>query len=162
MGSRAVARRSRATPADQTDLGEMLTVLMAEAVRWTSRDVSLTSLSTLSTLERTGPRRITDLAVVQGVTQPSMTALVGGLVRAGLVARRGDPRDRRVVLLEITGSGKRLIRDRRHANAEMFTDLIEKLPPDEVAALRAALPALRHLRQLTETQRDPTVRSSED
>ena len=38
--------------------------------------MSLTSLSTLATLELTGPRRITDLAANEGVTQPSMTALV--------------------------------------------------------------------------------------
>jgi hypothetical protein len=38
--------------------------------------MSLTSLSTLATLELTRPRRMTDLAACEGVMQPPMTALV--------------------------------------------------------------------------------------
>src|SRR5580700_9903097 len=76
--------------------------LMVGVIRRVPRELSLTSLSTLSTLERAGPRRITDLAVVEGVTQPSMTALVRVLERDGLVARRGDPGDGRVALVAAT------------------------------------------------------------
>jgi DNA-binding MarR family transcriptional regulator len=95
---------------------------------------------------------------VEGVTQPSMTALVGILQRDGYVVRRGDPSDKRVVLIELTEAGTALLRDRRRANAEAFAQLIEKLPSDENAALMAALPALRHLRELQETQRGPATR----
>jgi hypothetical protein len=45
--------------------GEALTSLIASAVRWAPRDMSLTLLGTLATLDRAGPQRITDLARVE-------------------------------------------------------------------------------------------------
>ena len=113
----------------------------------------MTSLSTLSTLERTGPRRITDLAAVEGVTQPSMTALVRVLERDGLVARRGDPGDGRVALMAVTKAGSDLVRARRRAGAEAFAKLIEKLSEEDAATLVAAIPALERLRTLGEATR---------
>jgi len=138
-------------------VGEELIGLMAAAVRWVSRDMSLTSLATLSTLDRAGPQRITDLARLEGVAQPSMTVLVGNLERDGFVVRRGEPSDRRVVLVELTAAGTDLIRSRRRAGAQAFARLIDKLSPGEAAALVAALPALQHLRELKEAQRAGTT-----
>jgi DNA-binding MarR family transcriptional regulator len=135
--------------------GQALYGLASEAVRRLPRDMSLTSLSTLSTLDRTGPRRITDLAVVQGVAQPSMTTLVTVLQRSGLAERRADPGDGRVALIAITPAGSQLLRSRRRAGAEAFTELIGKLAPAEQATLIAAIPALEHLRALGNEQRDP-------
>ena len=74
--------------------------LSTAVIRYTSqpRQMSLTAASTLSALERRGPHRISELAALQGVAQPSMTVLVGSLEQAGLVARRPDPRDRKSVV----------------------------------------------------------------
>jgi DNA-binding MarR family transcriptional regulator len=127
--------------------------LLTTAVRHHPRDISLTAASTLSTVERTGPQRITDLAVTEGVTQPSMTALVTVLERAGLAERRGDPRDQRAVLVALTAAGAGYLRSRRLAGTEALARLISKLPPDEVAALLAAAPALRHLHELDNEHR---------
>ena len=124
--------------------------LLTAAVRHQPRDISLTAASTLATVERTGPRRITDLAVTEGVTQPSMTALVTVLARAGLAERRADPRDQRVVLVALTAAGADYLRFRRRASAEEFARLIDKLPPADAAALLAATPALRQLHELDE------------
>jgi pimeloyl-ACP methyl ester carboxylesterase/DNA-binding MarR family transcriptional regulator len=109
--------------------------------------VSLTSASTLATLQRTGPRRITDLAAIEGVTQSAMTVLVQVLERSGLVERGGDPADKRVTLVAITESGADYVRARRHAGAEAFVALIDELPAGEATALLAAVPALQHLRR---------------
>jgi DNA-binding MarR family transcriptional regulator len=135
------------------EAGEALYGLLTAAVRQLPRDISLTAASTLATIERAGPRRITDLAVSEGVAQPSMTALVTNLERAGLVERRPDPRDQRVVLVALTSAGADYRRARRRAGAEAFARLIGKLPPAEAEAVRAAVPALRHLRALDEQQR---------
>jgi DNA-binding MarR family transcriptional regulator len=116
--------------------------------------MSLTSLSTLATLDRTGPRRITDLAAVEGVTQPSMTVLVSGLERSGLVERRADPTDKRVALVALTASGSDYLRIQRRAGTDAFVQLIDELPADESEALAAAITALEHLRSLGEERRD--------
>ena len=127
-----------------------LYALVIEAVRRNPRTMSMTSLSTLSTLERTGPRRITDLAVVEGVTQPSMTALVTVLEREGMVERRGDPTDGRVALVSVTKTGSDFVRSRRRAGAEAFAQLIDKLSDEDAATLAAAVPALERLRAFSE------------
>lgn len=129
-------------------IAEALYGLLVLAVRNGPRQISLTAAATLATLERTGPRRLTDLAVIEGVTQPSMSVLVTGLERAGLAERRPDPSDRRVALVEVTEAGAAYIRARRRAGAEAFTGLIAKLPEADTAALAAAVPALNHLREL--------------
>jgi DNA-binding MarR family transcriptional regulator len=134
-------------------VGRALYGLIGAAVRREPRDMSLTSLSTLATLELTGPRRVTDLARSEGVTQPSMTALVTTLERSGLVKRRGDPSDRRVALVALTSDGTEYIRARRHAGVEVFAQLIDELPADEADALSAAVAALTHLQRLDEERR---------
>ena len=140
-------------PGERIAVAEALYRLMTAAVRQQRREISLTSASTLATVERAGPRRITDLAAIEGVTQPSMTALVTVLERAGLVERRPDPRDQRVVLVALTAAGAGYLRSRRRAGAEAFGRLIGKLPPGETAALLAAAPALHHLYELDGEQR---------
>ena len=133
--------------------------LLATLLRRVPRDLSLTSLATLSTLIRTGPRRITDLASIEGITQPSMTVLVTGLERGGLVTRHSDPTDGRVTLVALTAEGLHYLRSRRHAGTDALAQLIDKLPPGEAAALAAAIPALQHLRKLDDEQRDPDSRA---
>jgi DNA-binding MarR family transcriptional regulator len=134
-------------------IGEALYGLIILAVRNGPREISLTAASTLSTLDRTGARRLTDLAVIEGVTQPSMSVLVTGLEQAGLAERRADPADKRVVLVALTPAGAEYMRTRRRAGARAFADLIDKLPEDEAAALAAAVPALNRMRELDSDRR---------
>ena len=139
-------------------IGAALLALTPLAVRRRGQELSLTATLTLATLERTGPRRLTDLAVNEGVTQPSMTAVVTQLEDLGLAERRRDPGDGRVVLVAITRAGKQYLRSMRRAGASVFTALIDKLPEEDVAALSAALPALRHLLDLAEGEtREPRL-----
>ncbi|WP_216870335.1 MarR family transcriptional regulator [Modestobacter excelsi] len=53
----------------------------------------------------------------QGLSQPSMTALVSRLVDAGPVQRRTDPGDGRAVLLSLTAAGAELLDRRREDRA---------------------------------------------
>jgi DNA-binding MarR family transcriptional regulator len=136
-----------------SEAADALYRLLTAAVRQLPRDMSLTSLATLSTIDRTGPRRITDLSASEGVTQPSMTSLVTALERSGLVERRQDPNDQRVVLVALTEAGADYLRKRRRAGMDAFAQLIGKLPAADTAALVAAAPALRRLRELDEQRR---------
>ena len=85
-----MSRRDAAHGASDA-IGSALYGLATRAVRRLPRDMSLTSAATLATLDKTGPRRITDLAVAEGVTQPAMTVLVRVMEESGLVERKGDP-----------------------------------------------------------------------
>ena len=145
--------KTKETRGGRITVAEALYRLVSTAVQQQPREISLTSASTLATVDRTGPRRITDLAAIEGVAQPSMTALVNVLERAGLVERGQDPGDQRVVLVALTAAGTDYLRSRRKAGAEAFARLIDKLPPDETATLLAAAPALQHLHELDGEQR---------
>jgi DNA-binding MarR family transcriptional regulator len=104
--------------------------------------LSFTAAATLSTLDRSGPCRLTLLAVNEGVTQPAMTQLVARLLEAGLIARASDPSDRRVVEVSITTEGSALLSRRRAARAGRLAGMLARLSPEDQAALAAALPAM--------------------
>ena len=111
-------------------------------------ELSLTAASTLHRLELGGARRLTELAGLEGVTQPAMTQLVSRLERAGLAGRRADPQDGRVVLVEITDRGREVMQRRREARTQRLNDLLATLEDDDRAAISAALPALHRLTEL--------------
>src|ERR1700755_1495494 len=95
-------------------LAEGLDRLVTLLPRLTPRGgLSLVAASTLATLERHGPSRITELAEAQSVTQPAMTGLVGRLTAQGLAERSVDPDDRRGVLVALTDPGRALLAARR-------------------------------------------------
>ena len=128
----------------------LLTLLRSLAPR---DGLSFTAAATLATLDRSGPSRLTLLAVNEGVTQPAMTQLVARLLDAGLIARASDPSDRRVVEVSITAEGSALLARRRAARAERLATMLARLSPEDQAALAAALPAMDALTG----QREPYV-----
>jgi DNA-binding MarR family transcriptional regulator len=128
----------------------LLTLLRSLAPR---DGLSFTAAATLATLDRSGPSRLTLLAVNEGVTQPAMTQLVARLVDAGLIARASDPSDRRVVEVSITADGSALLSRRRAARAGRLATMLARLSPEDQAALAAALPAMDALTG----QREPNV-----
>src|SRR4051794_15702089 len=65
---------------------------------------SRTEVSLLNTLTD-GPRRITELAEYERLAQPTMTQLVKRLEQSGLVTRKRQADDGRVVLVELTEAG---------------------------------------------------------
>ena len=113
--------------------------------------LSLTAAATLATLERSGPRRLTALAVQEGVTQPAMTQLIGRLQESGLVRREADPADGRVVQVRLTDQGRERLARRRAVRAERLAGVLARISPQDRAALAAALPAIE---ALASAQRD--------
>jgi DNA-binding MarR family transcriptional regulator len=75
------------------------------------------------------------------------------LERNGYVKRHKDAADGRQVMIEISPSGRRAVRTRRAAIAEMYLKVAANLSPTEWLAIKNSLPALEHLAELT-LQRD--------
>ena len=128
-----------------TDLLDLLSLVIRELSG--SRDLSLTAVAMLGSLDRQGAQRITTLATAQGVSQPSMTQLVQRLEQRGLVARGSDPADGRVALVKLTAQGRATLADRREQNAQQIAGLLSDLSDAQATvlgdALAAVLPALR-------------------
>jgi DNA-binding MarR family transcriptional regulator len=118
-----------------------------------SPEMSLTGVSTLRTLEMSGPARLTELAAAQSVTQPAMTQLVTRMERDGFVQRRSDKLDGRVVLVALTEEGQAFLMRRRDARARELGDLMNTLPEADRAMILAAVPALTMLADLGKDRR---------
>jgi DNA-binding MarR family transcriptional regulator len=104
-------------------------------------DISRTEGEVLGILSG-GPRRITELAELEGLAQPTMTLLVKRLEARGWVAREGLPEDGRVVILSITEAGEAVFEGfRREFRAALRTDL-EVLSDEQLAELLAATDTL--------------------
>jgi DNA-binding MarR family transcriptional regulator len=103
--------------------------------------VNRTALSVLATL-RSGPRRITDLAACEFVSQPGMTTLVSRLEDEGWARRIPDPTDGRAVNVVITKAGERMLEEAIAARTEVLRKRIARLSPDEHRALADAIAAL--------------------
>jgi DNA-binding MarR family transcriptional regulator len=118
------------------------------AVRAATSDragLSLTAAATLIRLQREGPKRLTELAAAEGITQPSMTSLVARLSAQGLVRRDGDPNDGRAVVLSLTPAGADLLARRRATRTGRLAPYLAGLSPDDLRSIAAAMPAITRL-----------------
>jgi DNA-binding MarR family transcriptional regulator len=107
--------------------------------------LSTAASSALNRLGRDGPHRLTELAQAQGASQPGMTQLVTRMEREGLVRRTANSDDRRGVVVEATEAGLDLVRRRRAERADALQHMLDRLDPQDQAAIAAALPALARL-----------------
>jgi DNA-binding MarR family transcriptional regulator len=111
-----------------------------------------TQLAALSTIDKTGPMRLGDLAAAEGIAPSTLTRLVTALEESGYVRRGADPSDARASTLTITAHGQDALERIRTENTLMLTASLELLTPEQRSALAAALPVLE---QLAEAQGGP-------
>jgi DNA-binding MarR family transcriptional regulator len=102
--------------------------------------------SALSVLVFGGPLSLGRLAEIEQVSAPTMTRLVQGLERQGLVRRETDPEDRRSVRVRATPKGVRLLEAGRKRRVEDLMRRLAALSPAERALLADAAPLLERLR----------------
>jgi DNA-binding MarR family transcriptional regulator len=117
-------------------------------------ELSRTEVGLLNTLSD-GPRRITELAELERLAQPTMTLLVKRLEQQGLVSRERQAADGRVVLVTLTSAGTGALEEyRAQASAALGAHLAE-MPDDQVEALAAATQTLADL--VTHLQQGPVT-----
>lgn len=95
-------------------------------------------LSALSVLVFGGPMRLTDLARIEQVSVPTMSKIVAGLERGGLLRRTPDPDDARTARLEPTGRGVRLLEAGRRRRVNKIAAAVDELSASEVDTLAQA------------------------
>jgi DNA-binding MarR family transcriptional regulator len=117
----------------------------------TTGHLSLATGAVLARLVREGPMTITALATAESVSQPSMTQLVSRLERDGLARKTAAPLDRRLVAVQVTAQGRRVVQQRRRERASVLQQLVAELKPSDVKAIRASGPALTRLTKLMDS-----------
>jgi|HubBroStandDraft_6_1064221.scaffolds.fasta_scaffold107955_5 DNA-binding MarR family transcriptional regulator len=101
-------------------------------------------LSALSVLVFGGPRSLGELADAEQVRPPTMSRIVAGLQRSGLV-RRHATEDGRRVRLEATPKGVGLMWEGRQRRVESLAKAVAGLPESEQLQLRDALTLLQQV-----------------
>ena len=100
-------------------------------VRDRESGVGPAQLSALSVLVLGGgPRSLGELAEAEQVRPPTMSRIVAGLVRAGLV-RRGKTEDGRRVRLEATAKGTRILQEGRRRRVESLAQALSTLSSED-------------------------------
>ena len=100
---------------------------------------------TLLALHDAGPQRVTDLARLDHLKQPTMSAVLIRMERLGWVRRHDDDDDLRAVVVRITDAGERVAQQLMAARTAVLESYLAGLSAAERASLAAALPALRKL-----------------
>jgi DNA-binding MarR family transcriptional regulator len=101
-------------------------------------------LSALSVLVFGGPRSLKELADAEQVRPPTMSRIVAGLVRAGLV-RRKETDDKRRMRLEATGKGAKILQEGRRRRVEL---LVQTLQTFTASDLQEAAVAAQFMQKL--------------
>ncbi len=102
-------------------------------------------LSALSVVVFRGPRPLRKLAAAEQVKPPTMTRIVQGLEREGLVARETDPRDGRVVQIHATSKGISAMERARDRRLQALVALLEGVEGSEKQVLAEAAEILEGL-----------------
>ena len=76
---------------------------------WLSLDLTMPQLKVVLLLFTNGPERMSTIASALGVSLATATGVVDRLVEKDMVTREGDPNDRRIVLIRLSGKGEKLI-----------------------------------------------------
>ena len=136
------ARRGTATPpAISTEsLADQLHSAAIHLLRTLRKEddasgLSAPRLSALSVVVFAGPITLGQLARAEQVRPPTMTRIVTGLEKAGLVRRAGDPRDHRLTKIAATPKGQRVLAEGRARRVKTLTEAVKSLAENELAEL---------------------------
>jgi DNA-binding MarR family transcriptional regulator len=108
-------------------------------------ELPVPEISALARLDRGGPATSSELARYDRISPQSMGVTVAALEQRGMVARTRDPEDGRRIVLSITETGRRLVRDRRGARTEQIARALDGFTPAERGQLLAVAPLLERL-----------------
>jgi DNA-binding MarR family transcriptional regulator len=113
--------------------------LRAEMRRRRGPEISVLQLRALNFLRRNPGATLSVLAEHVGLTLPSMSSQVSGLVARDLIDRSVSAEDRRFVTLTLTENGKSLLETARNGTQESLAKTLSVLAPDERAKVVEAM-----------------------
>ncbi len=97
--------------------------------------LTLSQFRLLLLLENGNPQTATRLSTALGITKATTTALIQELVSADLIATSPNPDDRRSILVRLSNTGKKRLREALEGLSTMERMLGRKLTPGVTEAL---------------------------
>ena len=141
---------------DLLALGEDVVTTAARVVRWIPRGtdfgLSLAAVRLLARISDHGPVRISDLAVAENCSQPTITNHIKKLESQQLVRRTADARDARAWQIDLTDAGRERLAEMRHSLGTSVLPMLSSLSRKDQKALREGVEAMRRLMAQTSDQ----------
>lgn len=123
----------------------IMRTIRAEMRRHRGFDLSVPQFRTLVFLNHYQGSSLSDVAEFVGLTLPSMSKLIDGLVMRQLVKREILPSDRRCVTLALTPLGQATLQTAREATQAYLAQRLAQLSTQERATVEQAMQILRPL-----------------
>ncbi|WP_207928904.1 MarR family transcriptional regulator [Actinomadura sp. 6K520] len=139
MTNSAVPSEESALIALQRATHATLQVLTAKLV---DLDLTASEINALAILADGRGRTISELGAAAGTRPTTMTSVLDRLERRGHLTRGPRPNDRRVVVIELTASGRLVSGTIRQTLAELEEQALDGLPPEAIAGFHTVLRAL--------------------
>ncbi len=123
----------------------VMRAIRAEMRSHRTPDLSVPQFRALLFLKRNPGASLSAVSDHLGLTPPSASKLVDGLVARGLVARQVSPTDRRRVMLVVTPPGAAILESAAQATQNHLARSLAQLDDDGRAAVLEGMQALRTL-----------------
>jgi MarR family transcriptional regulator for hemolysin len=124
---------------------QIMQTIRVEMRRGRSADISIPQFRSLAFIQRNPDSSLSSLAEHLGLTLPSASKLVDGLVKQKLVSRNESKTDRRRLTLVLTAGGADIV---NAARISAQANLAEKLKPLSAADLETIHRAMNLLRPI--------------
>ncbi|KUN01157.1 MarR family transcriptional regulator [Streptomyces yokosukanensis] len=108
-------------------------------------DITLSGVSVLARLARTGPDSPGSLAESERVRPQAMASTLAGLEQRALVSRSPDTADGRRSIVSLTDEGRSVLEQRRSESVGRLAHALDEFTPQERQALHDVLPLLDRL-----------------
>ena len=118
----------------------------------TGEGLTPSQASVLGLIVARGPLGLTELGELEGINPTMLSRVIGRLVEMSLIIRTPDPADLRSVSVVSTAAGGRVDKKIKARRAAGLSRCVELMPPNQVAALTEALPALENLAETMKRQ----------
>jgi DNA-binding MarR family transcriptional regulator len=107
--------------------------------------VTLSQLSALATVGKSGPLSAGEIAAIERVQPPSMTKILASLEQAGWIERSPHPDDRRQSVIAITAAGLDLLTEETRARDEWLARRLVDFSAEDLRKLSEAVDVLDRL-----------------
>ena len=124
---------------------QIMRFIRAEMRSHRGHDLSVPQFRTLTFINRNPEISLSNLADHLGLTLPSTSKLVDGLVNQKIITRHESKEDRRRLTLALTKNGEEILRTARGATQNHLKDVLHELSADELSMIIRAMNLLQPL-----------------
>jgi DNA-binding MarR family transcriptional regulator len=119
--------------------------LLRMAMAHVREDISPPHFEIMRTLQEAGTLHVTEIGERLQIPRPQMTHLIDKLVALEMVERQPDARDRRIINIALTGSGRALLKKHRRMIESAIKTSLTPLTDDELEEASTSLRTLRRI-----------------